>query len=260
MAGTTPIHTGTADSAATARGFVSLLDVDPDLVDGIPAADRPLARRALARPVQRLPTGTFDPAALLTGRGAFGLLVVEGAVVRELEVADRPCTEILGPGDVIGGGGEDALLPVPITWQTLRPAAATVLDARFALAAQRWPSLSVNLHRRLLEQAHRSAVHAGIAQLPRVDRRVLALLWHLADRWGRVTPFGVEIDLPLTHEALGRLVGAQRPTVSLAVAELSRDGLLTRSVRRTWLLANESRELVRPARRAGRPGATTPSA
>lgn len=259
MAGTTPIHVaaGPADSAAPARGFLSLLDVDPDLAEGIPAADRPLARRALARPVQSLPAGRFDADALLSGKGAFGLLIVDGAVVRELDVAGRVCDEILGPGEVIGDPVEDALLPVPVTWHTLRPATAIVLDARYALAAQRWPSLSLNLHQRLLVQGHRSAVHAAIAQLPRVDRRVLALLWHLAERWGRVTPFGVEIDLPLTHEALGRLVGAQRPTVSLALAELSRDGLVTRSVRRTWLLTNESRELVRPAARRS---ATTPSA
>lgn len=262
MAGATPIDvsTGAADGAAAPRAFLSLLDVDPDLAEGIPRADLAMARRALARAVQRLPSGGFDATGVITGEGAFGLLVAEGAVVRELEVAGRACTEILGPGDVIGVPVEDALLPVPVAWHTLRPAAVIVLDARFTMAARRWPSLGVNLHTRLLEQAHRSAVHAGIAQLPRVERRVLALLWHLAERWGRVTSFGVEVDLPLTHEAMGRLVGAQRPTVSLALADLARDGVLTRTVRRTWLLTKESRELVRPAGSAGRTGATSPGA
>jgi hypothetical protein len=46
-------------------------------------------------------------------------------------------------------------------------------------------------------------MHAAITQLPRVDRRVLALLWQLAERWGRVTPSGVEVRLELTHETLG---------------------------------------------------------
>ncbi|HEV3001345.1 MAG TPA: Crp/Fnr family transcriptional regulator, partial [Solirubrobacteraceae bacterium] len=247
MAATTPIdRTARPAPAGEPRGFLSILDADPDLADGIPAADHPLARRALARPVHPVGEDGVDAAALLSGEGAFGLLVVEGAVVRELDLAGRVCTELLGPGDVLGGVPEDALLPVPVAWKALQPAGAIVLDARFTSAAQRWPALAVNLHRRLLEQAHRSAVHAAIAQLPRVERRVLALMWQLSERWGRVTPFGVEVDLPLTHEAVGRLVGAQRPTVSLALADLAREGALTRTVRRTWLLAADSHGLVRP--------------
>jgi CRP/FNR family transcriptional regulator, cyclic AMP receptor protein len=260
VTGTTPIK-GTArppDRPESSRGFVSLLDVDPDLAAGIPAEDQPLARRALARTVHRLPEEGFDAGALLRGEGAFGLLIVEGAVVRVLDLGGRVCDGVLGPGDVIGAGGTDAQFPA--TWKVLRAAAVVVLDARFTTAAQRWPSLAVNLHRRLLEQDHRTAVNAAIAQLPRVERRVVALLWQLAERFGRVTPFGVEIELSLTHEALGRLVGAQRPTVSLALADLAREGAVTRTVRRTWLLANDSRDLLGPAGGAGEAGATAPIA
>lgn len=56
------------------------------------------------------------------------------------------------------------------------------------------------------------------------------MLWHLADRWGRVTPDGVIVPLKLTHEALGRLVGAQRPTVTLALGELVASGRVTRAL------------------------------
>jgi CRP-like cAMP-binding protein len=90
-------------------------------------------------------------------------------------------------------------------------------------------------------------VQAAISQLPRVELRVLALLWQLADRWGRVTPLGVEIDLELTHEALGRLIGAQRPTVSLALADLAEAGAVTRTARRRGLLGRGSRDLLRAA-------------
>jgi predicted GNAT family acetyltransferase len=33
----------------------------------------------------------------------------------------------------------------------------------------------------------------AIAHYPRIDRRLLMLMWHLADRWGRVTPNGIRI-------------------------------------------------------------------
>ncbi len=252
MAGTMPL----ARTTSAAQGFVSLVDVDPELTDGIPPGDHPLARRALARATQPLPDDVTGVEALLAADGVFGLLIVDGAVVRELEVAGRRCTEILGPGDVIGGIDANALTPFPVTWKTLQRASVFALDGRFVAAAQKWPSLTVNLYRRLLEQGHRSAIHAAIAQLPRVERRVLALMWQLAERWGRMTPFGVEIGVALTHEALGRLVGAQRPTVTLALADLARDGALSRTTRRTWLLSNESRELVRPEPATPRRSAT----
>ena len=53
------------------------------------------------------------------------------------------------------------------------------------------------------------------------------LLWHLASRWGRVEPGGIRLPLPLTHQLLGRLIGAERPSVSHALARLSRAGAVT---------------------------------
>jgi Crp-like helix-turn-helix domain len=63
-----------------------------------------------------------------------------------------------------------------------------------------------------------------ICQLPRVDQRVLALLWLLAESWSQVTPGGVRLPLTLTHETLGAMIGARRPTVTLALRKLSKDG------------------------------------
>ena len=40
---------------------VCLVDTDPDLVDGIPAEDRDLARSVLTLPLYHLPTGRWEP-------------------------------------------------------------------------------------------------------------------------------------------------------------------------------------------------------
>ena len=58
-------------------------------------------------------------------------------------------------------------------------------------------------------------------RLTRVERRLKALFWHLAERWGRVSGDGVIVPLALTHRILGQLVGARRPTVSTALSELA---------------------------------------
>ncbi len=161
-----------AEERRQAAPTVSLVDADPDLTADIPEADLELARRVLTRPRYDIPKGRWSPE-MLRGHdeGAFAILLIEGAVVRQLDVAERHSTQILGPGDVLQPPGTGGLLDCPVTWNAVVPSAVVVLDERFTRAGQRWPSLNVHLQRRLLDQADRTALHAAISQLPRVDAR-----------------------------------------------------------------------------------------
>jgi hypothetical protein len=80
------------------------------------------------------------------------------------------------------------------------------------------------------------AITQAISQLTRVDRRLLTLFWHLAERWGRVGTDGVVVPLALTHRTLRQLVGARRPTVSSALRELREHDELVRGRDGSWLL------------------------
>ncbi len=71
-------------------------------------------------------------------------------------------------------------------------------------------------------------MHRAATCHPRADARIALLLWHLAERWGIVEPAGILVPLPLTHRLIGQLVGAERPSVSHALARLSSAGLVTR--------------------------------
>ena len=62
----------------------------------------------------------------------------------------------------------------------------------------------------------------------RHSERVRQTLLQLAATYGRVAPRGIRIDFPLTHQLLADMIGSARETVSLAVAELSREGFLHR--------------------------------
>jgi CRP/FNR family transcriptional regulator, cyclic AMP receptor protein len=53
-----------------------------------------------------------------------------------------------------------------------------------------------------------------------------------------VRPDGTLVGLRLTHELIGYLVGARRPSVSTALGRLQRDGRLRREGRH-WLLLGE---------------------
>ena len=61
---------------------------------------------------------------------------------------------------------------------------------------------------------------------------------HLADRWGRVTPEGIVLELQLTHRVISELTGPRRPSVSLSLGDLERAGELRRLSKGSWLLAN----------------------
>jgi hypothetical protein len=86
-----------------------------------------------------------------------------------------------------------------------------------------------------VQQAERLTTQLVVCQLPRVDQRLLALMWLLAESWGRVTPAGTTLPLKLTHDALGALIGARRPTVTLALRDLSERGAIVRQDQ-GWLL------------------------
>ena len=112
---------------------------------------------------------------------------------------------------------------------------------------------------RLSERAQRLAITQAISQLNRVDERLKALFWHLAERWGRVAREGVVVPLVLSHRLIGELIGARRPTVSTALTELAREEQLVRRADGTWLLTGEP-VASRRQRGRGDPPAPPPDA
>lgn len=65
-----------------------------------------------------------------------------------------------------------------------------------------------------------------IAQTPRISDRVHLLLWHLAERRGRVGPEGVSIPLRLSRALLAELACTTRESVSRALTALTGAGLV----------------------------------
>lgn len=92
------------------------------------------------------------------------------------------------------------------------------------------------LHGQIAEQRHRASTHLAMLHLPRAADRILALFVDLAERFGRVTPNGIVIRLPLSHQLIGQLTGSRRPTTTLALQHLDDDGLLNRLGDGSWRL------------------------
>jgi CRP-like cAMP-binding protein len=89
-----------------------------------------------------------------------------------------------------------------------------------------------------MQRARNLAVNMAIVHQARVDVRLHMLLWHLAGRWGKVRSEGTVLRMRLTHSNLADLVAARRPTVTSAISELVRGGLV-RTSGDEWLLFGE---------------------
>jgi CRP/FNR family transcriptional regulator, cyclic AMP receptor protein len=112
------------------------------------------------------------------------------------------------------------------------------INGRFRRAVRRWPGLAEFLHDRLGRQTHRSSMHLAMLHEPRAEDRVIGLFADLAERFGHVSADGILVDLPLSHEIIGRLIGSRRPTVTIALHQLAADGVLERLDDNRWKLAH----------------------
>jgi CRP/FNR family cyclic AMP-dependent transcriptional regulator len=227
---------------------VALLRADPGLRDAVPADERRFAERVLVVPHRELGLGPWSPETLLGDSSRpFAALLLEGIVTHDVMLGGRCSANLLGPGDLFRPWrSAETSLPCDARWTAGEAASIAVLDERFLVSARRWPELIAVIYERLAEQLDATMVRAAIVALPRVEERVLALFWQLADRWGVVHPEAVVVELSLTHALIGHLVGAQRPTVSLALHALAADGLLLRAPGGAWALAHDSRALLEP--------------
>ena len=211
---------------------MQLLKVDPELARGL---DAPRAREAAERLYTRaidVPRGRWTPQPWLTGGSQpIGLLVLEGLLVREATVSNHPCAELLGPGDLLRAwddGDAEELLPRRIDWAAATSARIAIVDQALAVRMAQWPEIFAALMDRAARRAERLVVTQAIAHITRVDERLLALLWLLAERWGRVVPGGVLVSLRLPHRTLAGMVGARRPSVTTALGQLMARGAIER--------------------------------
>jgi CRP/FNR family cyclic AMP-dependent transcriptional regulator len=246
-------------SIVSAAPECRLLEEDPDLAESLTDARRALAAERCVARTLRVPRGRWAiPIAMHLSDG-IGLLVLEGLLLRRVGVDGRFGAEILGEGDLLRphhGAPPTSSLSVTAGWRVLVPLRLAVLDVDAARCMAEFPELTGTLVDRALDRTRNLEILMAIVHHARVNVRVHMLLWHLADRWGRVRSEGVILPLSITHSVLADMVAARRPTVTSALSELARIDLV-RPMDGGWLLRGdrpgELLELSQPALAADSP-------
>jgi CRP/FNR family transcriptional regulator, cyclic AMP receptor protein len=219
------------------------VDLDPELFAGL--GPRELGRvREVAALVAQVEPGKWRPRFRGTEAG-LGLLVLDGLLVRSVTLDEEVPTALIGAGDLIrpweSVEDEDAVVPCSVSWEVLEPTRLALLGRGLATAAADCPGLVAALLERTERRARSQGILKAIANMKRIDTRVLVLLWHVAERWGRVTASGVVVPLNLTHQRIATLVGAQRPTVTAALSRLSERGAVMRAAAGGYVLTDTAR-------------------
>jgi CRP/FNR family cyclic AMP-dependent transcriptional regulator len=210
--------------------FGYLLDLDDDLSDELEVRMRYSARQQATARLLDADAGECELSSWFTAVGdGPGLLVIDGLFAVDTSVADRTTTELLGSGDLLQPPArhEDEIVEPHTVWRALTASRLALLDGEFAHHIRSWPQILNALFRRAERRSHDLDVLRAISCQPRLEVRLVLLLWHLAGRWGRVEPAGLRLTLPLTHRLLGQLVAAERPSISHALRRLTEAGIVT---------------------------------
>jgi CRP-like cAMP-binding protein len=223
---------------------VCLLDALPEVTALLDPDDLDRAKSELEAPLLvhgegEWPTphpDVFDPLAL-------GILVMGGLLARHVRLGETTTTELVGPGDLLRSPEYETTgevrFPSGIEFTVLEEARLAILDRDVTAAVCRWQPVVTWITTAAVRRSFALAELLALSHLRRVDARLLVLFWQLAIRFGRVQPEGVSVPLRLTHETLGRVVGAQRPSVTTALSQLESSGRISRREGGGWLLHGE---------------------
>lgn len=242
--GVRQLHRPRSDGANLSTPTLVLRE-DADLADQLPAESLEAAIASSAAAVMSVERGDWSPPVPSRPAGWLGYLILEGMLARKVTVEGTTWTELLGPGDILLPWKRDteldATFPPSVSFEVLAHVRIAMLDRGFATRMAPWPEVASAASARLVERVRSLTYLLATCGRVGVAERLGLMLRHFADRWGRVTPEGVVVDLPgVTHELLASQVGAARPSVTTALGGLQRRGEIRRTGPGRWLLSHPS--------------------
>jgi len=136
-----------------------LLELDPDLAEGLTPAREALAREHLVVRLARIESGHWTPSRNEFGAmDGIGLLIVEGLAIRRVALGHRAAAELLAAGDVLRpweDDGEHAAYPFSSSFRVLDSLEFAVLDAAFMQRLLHFPEIMSHLMGRVMRRSRR---------------------------------------------------------------------------------------------------------
>ena len=178
------------------------------------------------------------------GSDEIGYIVLSGMLLRRVRVAGGRSVELLGAGDLLLPWREERASFSHPEWEVVDRGRLAVLDLRPSSPLSHSPAAVSAIAARAVDRSRGLALQSAIMSIVGIEERLLALLWALAERWGDVVAAGVEIRVNVPQSVLAEMIGARRPTVSLALSSLGDAGQLIAPEPGRWILRGEPPPVV----------------
>ncbi len=161
-------------------------------------------------------------------RGVFVLCAGEAKLTATSKSGESIILRLAEPGEVLGLSSLIANTAYTATAETLTPAQVAFIPARkFQRFLRSHPDVSVRVAEHLSMELHKSWEQARLLALAPSTRSKLAqLLLEWAAEHGTSDAEGVSVPFHMTHEEIGRIIGASRETVSRLLSDFKRRRLI----------------------------------
>jgi len=161
-------------------------------------------------------------------RGLFILCSGEAKLTAGSRQGESIILRLAESGELLGLSSLIANSPYASTAETLTPAQIAFIPARkFQRFLRSHPDVALRVAEHLSMELHKSWEQARLLALAPSTRSKLAqLLLEWASQHGTVEPDGVCVPFHMTHEEIGRIIGASRETVSRLLSDFKRRHLI----------------------------------
>lgn len=174
----------------------------------------------------------------------------QAKVYRSTPEGQEVVVDLLGAGDLVGGLHTLGRPTYAETVETLTTVCALRIGAEaFSEVLTEFPSVALRVLQDVSLQLGRARATVTEQATGSVPERVAATLLRLADKFGQQGADGVLIQLPLSRADLAGLTGSSTETVSRAMSQLRKDGVIDSGRRWTAIRDRERLETL-----AGWPG------
>lgn len=177
------------------------------------------------------------------GHPCLGIYVLCGGKVKLTSSSSRGhrrIVGIVGPGELIECNGFCEGVAHEVTCETLEPSRICLIDRQGYLELlQRNPALAIELLQLVSGRVWFAATNGEPAPFCKTMERLAALLLNLGQRFGHRGSDGITLDIRLTREELGELIGAAPETVIRLLSQFKRDRLVNTNGSEITLLKPE---------------------
>lgn len=179
-------------------------------------------------------------------RGVFVLCSGEAKLTAGSNQGESIILRLAEPGELLGLSSLIVGSAYAATAETLTPAQVAFVPARkFQRFLRTHPDVSLRVAEHLSMELHKSWEQARLLALAPSTRSKLAqLLLDWASEHGEASPEGVRVPFHMTHEEIGRIIGASRETVSRLLSDFKRRRLIRVQSGSVYLVPEELRAVA----------------